>query len=94
MCPIETASVVETVLLDEMLDRECACESAHGNCLDFPGGDICTVEVVARKTVCDSSFLICDASYRWNLEVVGIFGDEPCDGCYRPLGDCWSVIPV
>lgn len=78
----------EVQALEQIFEHEAKCQSSHRQ---FP----CTVEVVARKvTSCDhKDFLICDSSYRWNMESIS----DPrrvCGYCYIDTAECWTIRPI
>lgn len=74
-------------------DDDLRCQSTHEPD-DFPGGDNCTIDVVAVKEHCERSFFICLSSYEWNLRLIEAEGWLKCDGCHRPIRDCWKIRPI
>lgn len=82
-------STLELVELEDLFSRDCACASDH------IGIAPCTKRVVARKTVecAGLDFLICRASYKWNLYVMAD-PERVCAGCNRDSDECWTIRPV
>lgn len=69
---------------------DCKCQSTH----DVPGTTVCTITVVARKSVCDMpAFNICQSSLNYNMSVLANL-DRRCSGCKRPAFACWRVYPI
>lgn len=80
---------LEIEMLEELLQGDVKCESAH----ETPC-TICSVDVVARKHIaCDGvSFSICENSRRYNSQSISNLGI--CDGCDRPCIECWTITPI
>lgn len=71
-------------------DEELKCESRH----DPKQVPVCTVEVVAIKSRhCSKPFLICQASYEYNLRIIS-GARYYCSDCGENVYDCWKVTPV
>lgn len=82
------ATEIDTDFLEELFADEIKCESKHSI------QKVCTHEVVALKSsICGAHFLICSASYHYNLDSLenGVFD---CSGCGNPAQECWTIRPI
>lgn len=79
---------VELRFLEDLLNDDCKCESAHD------GGPACTHDIVARKYVaCDGiAFNICQSSLNQNR--VWLSENGNCNGCNLPVQVCWEIRPI
>lgn len=79
---------LELEILEQTFEHEAKCQSKHVT------QKTCTVEVVALKTsLCGAHFLICDASYRCNMESLETMYFN-CSGCGNPASKCWTIRPI
>lgn len=83
-----TAIDRELIILEDLLNDECKCEK---KCHDVYE---CTYLAVAKLSFqCDTfSSLVCQAVVTgyWEGCEVGYW----CDGCKKPVSECWSIRPV
>lgn len=89
MNPVSTEST--TTLLEELLSRDCKCESQHPTSL-------CSIEVVAIASNCSRPewFKVCQSyidAMNWELD-----SRKPltviCATCNRLASDCWKIRPI
>lgn len=81
-----STDTLELVNLDELLNNEPRCQSAHYV-------TTCSGHVTHLGRTCSGKrTLICDSSAEWAHDAMT--AGDACAFCKQPAADCWQIIPI